>query len=67
MVGRGWRARDPGPSKTPKSRKITKPESTKSDKNTLTRHARKRGGGYGGEKSVSIKFGLIVPGRRVET
>ena len=45
--GRGW---NPGPPKTPKSKKNTKHQSqrqkAKGKENTLTRQARKRGGGY---------------------
>ena len=43
-------ARNPGPPKTPKSKKNTKHQSqkqnTKGKENTLTRQARKRGGGF---------------------
>ena len=38
-----------GPPKTRKSKKIIKSLNTKSGKNTLTRHARKRGGGFGSQ------------------
>ena len=45
--GHGW---NPGPPKTPKSKKNTKHQSqrqkAKGKENTLTRQARKRGGGY---------------------
>ena len=67
MEGSGWggvrgadgEAGNPGPPKAPKSKKITKHKSqrqnAKGKENTLTRQARKHGGGYSTIKREEVR------------